>query len=253
MAVRVLFSKKGDKWLALDNAAAAKTFDMSHITWTVAFDGRNFGNLKTFDPGFSTPYEWTYSRDRLLEISPNQEIPKLQNKDKGFGGWCDAPDYRPLVLVNEPNYKDPSGWKPFHPDGSFINLLFPKFKAVVGVARNCLDTYQNKASPFNYVAKDLQIYKGYQNKAGQKLISIRLDLKHYKCDGPIEAAWTPHWFLMSKEITYVGNDLSVVDAGDYDNDGKSEMMFWYSGYNEDGYTLFYDDFKKRVDYHWKYH
>ncbi len=253
MAVRILFSKKGEKWLALDNAATAKTFDMSHITWTVAFDGRNLGDLKTFHPGFAIPYEWTYRRDRLLGISPNQEIPRIQNKEKEFQGWCSAPDYRPLVLVNEPNYKDPSAWRPFRPDGSCKKLLFTKFKAVVAVAHNCLNIQENKTSPFNYTARDLIIYKGYQNKAGEQLISIGLDSKQYNCDGPIETAWTPHWFLMGKEITYVGNHLSLVDAGDYDNDGKSEMMFWYSGYNKDGYTLFRDDFKNRFDYHWNYH
>lgn len=253
MAVRVLFSKNDEEWLALYNASAAEKIDISHIIWTAVFDGHNVGKLKTFDPGFTTSYEWTYSRDRLIGISPNQQIPKMQNKGKEFEGWCSAPDYRPVVLVNQPNYKDPSGWKPFRPDGSFKKVLFTKFKAVAGAAESCLDEQENKTSPYTYTAKDLLIYRGYQNKAGQKLISIGLDSKHYHCDGPIEPAWTPHWFLINQDIYYIGNDMSVIDAGDYDNDGKSEMMFWHSGYNEDGYTLFYNDFRKRVDYYWKYH
>jgi hypothetical protein len=38
----------------------------------------------------------------------------------------------------------------------------------------------------------------------------------------------------------------LVDAGDYDNDGKSELVFAIDCANEGGYELFYDDFKKHV-------
>ena len=46
--------------------------------------------------------------------------------------------------------------------------------------------------------------------------------------------------------------MELIDAGDYDNDGKSELLFWYSGYNRDGYILIYDDFRKSAEYIWGY-
>ena len=47
--------------------------------------------------------------------------------------------------------------------------------------------------------------------------------------------------------------LTLLDAGDYDGDGKSEVVFFLSGYNEDGYALFYDSFRKFVFHTWSYH
>jgi hypothetical protein len=59
--------------------------------------------------------------------------------------------------------------------------------------------------------------------------------------------------LVGDDTRYLGQDLTLVDAGDYDGDGASELLFWYSGYDEDGYTLVYDGGRKSVDYHWNYH
>ena len=51
----------------------------------------------------------------------------------------------------------------------------------------------------------------------------------------------------------MGRDLTLVDAGDYDENGASELLFWHSSDNEDGYTLVYDGLRKHVDYYWRYH
>ncbi len=45
----------------------------------------------------------------------------------------------------------------------------------------------------------------------------------------------------------------LVDAGDYDKDGKSELVFSIDRYNRGGYELFYDDFKKHVVLEFGYH
>ncbi len=74
-----------------------------------------------------------------------------------------------------------------------------------------------------------------------------------RCDGPRDDAWATHWFLIGDAIQFLGVNLSLVDVGDYDADGTAEVLFWYSGYNSDGYSLFYDGLQKRVDYLWNYH
>jgi hypothetical protein len=55
------------------------------------------------------------------------------------------------------------------------------------------------------------------------------------------------------KLKLLGKDLSPVDAGDFDSDGKSEWMFMYSGYNESGYCLFFENFSKKVEFNWVYH
>jgi len=45
----------------------------------------------------------------------------------------------------------------------------------------------------------------------------------------------------------------VVDAGDYDGDGKSELVFAINDYNRGGYRLFYDDFRQRAVFEFSHH
>jgi hypothetical protein len=47
--------------------------------------------------------------------------------------------------------------------------------------------------------------------------------------------------------------MELVDAADYDGDGKSELLFWQSAYNRDGYILIFDDLRQRIEYTWRYH
>jgi hypothetical protein len=63
------------------------------------------------------------------------------------------------------------------------------------------------------------------------------------------------WFAVdpSRSVVYLDSGIWLVDAGDYDNDGKSELVFSINRDNEGGYDLFYDDFKKRVVFEFNYH
>jgi len=47
--------------------------------------------------------------------------------------------------------------------------------------------------------------------------------------------------------------IMLVDAGDYDGDGDSEVIFWVSRYNHDGYVLFYKQLSRFVEFSWGYH
>ncbi len=52
----------------------------------------------------------------------------------------------------------------------------------------------------------------------------------------------------------LGSFVSLLDAGDYDNDGKSEVVFFLSqGENTDGFVLFDASFEKSVSLLWHYH
>ncbi len=58
--------------------------------------------------------------------------------------------------------------------------------------------------------------------------------------------------MTSDGARYLGSNLELVDAGDFDGDGTSEVLFRYSAYDEDGYTLFTDGLTKRTDRHRRY-
>ena len=45
----------------------------------------------------------------------------------------------------------------------------------------------------------------------------------------------------------------LVDAGDYDNDGSSELIFSIDDYDLGGYKIFYDKFEKHTAFEFGYH
>lgn len=54
-------------------------------------------------------------------------------------------------------------------------------------------------------------------------------------------------------ISLVGEEFSFLDAGDYDADGRSEVLCLLSGYNRGGYALLFDDFKRSAIFEFSYH
>jgi hypothetical protein len=64
-----------------------------------------------------------------------------------------------------------------------------------------------------------------------------------------------HWFAgdTPQTLKFLGSGLALIDAGDYDGDGHSELVFAKSGYNHDGYVLFSDDLAHSAEFGWSYH
>jgi hypothetical protein len=91
IAVRALFQKRGQEWVALSTEEDSQGVALGKTTWTVAFDGRSLGTITTVDPGFQTDFAWTYSRDRLLHVPPGQTVPRVVDNRAAFYGWCAAP------------------------------------------------------------------------------------------------------------------------------------------------------------------
>jgi hypothetical protein len=74
-------------------------------------------------------------------------------------------------------------------------------------------------------------------------------------DDPKDPMSAP-WFFVSPDGTVrrIGSFMSLLDAGDYDNDGKSEVVFLLSqGENTDGFVLFDASFEKQTSLLWHYH
>ena len=75
--------------------------------------------------------------------------------------------------------------------------------------------------------------------------------------GDVLLAFRAHpsvWFLVRKGVnTRIGGDLTLLDTGDYDGDGASEVIFQSSGYNRDGYILFHPRDGSKQEFHWSYH
>lgn len=250
--VRPLFLSKESAWISLSSAQTASPYIQVKMSWSVAFDGHSFGAIQTIDPGFTSPHSWTYTRDRLLNVASGDLAPSVANKSGQFSGWCQKPTVRPLIVVSDGQVEDPEKWKPADVSVHDLTHLFDDFKRNAGVAFVCASLLE-KGVPFEYVVRDLEAAKAYKNNSGRRLVTVRLK-NGSGCDGLIDKSWDRHSFLMvNSSIAYLGVGLELVDAGDYDGDGASELIFWFSGYNHDGYMLYSKNSTELIPFTWKYH
>lgn len=252
-SVRPLFVKKNAEWLALNTQEAAAGFGLDRIGWTAAFDGKNIGQFISTDPKKVISPEWTYPRDYLHALESGKALPEIKNKLKAFSGWCAAPQYYPIVLVSEPNFQDPEQWKRSTASIANMKELFRAFREATKDALLCQVSDNGKPKPYKYGQNYLQIVAVYKSTQNKQLVSVTLRKQYSACDSELGWPDTPIWLLLNNTVRNIGNNLTLIDAGDYDKDGKSEVIFWYSGYNRDGYVLFYNDFRSRADFIWSYH
>jgi hypothetical protein len=220
---RIMFASDGARWESLASRNAETAPNATGVTWTVALDGRSIGTLALEDatPGSPKRKDWFYSRDKLF--APVGNYPPANNRGT-FAGWCEAPSRRPLVLVSRPMVADPSAWKPVPSTKDYPDKLYRPMKLVTDRTNvyRCRDPEGAKPEPFDFRAEDLKIYKVYRSKTGSTLVSIGLDREKNGCDGPVESAWWYQWFLLRDEtVDFIGSGMEMVDAGDYDGDGRS--------------------------------
>lgn len=249
---RIMFQRTANGWTSLDFPES--TPSITKQTWSIAFDGRQPGTVRLIEPPEKTGESGKAPlKDKLFGTKGH--IPVHANLN-AFSGWCDTPTTRPLVLVSQPFTSDPAGWKPFSVPAEYKLQLFDQFKKSLGtrIPSRCNDQEGAKEEAFHFDTGDLSIFKGYQSKSEGTLVSIGLNPEKSGCDGPPDSAWSNRWFyIRDKRINLIGIGLELVDSGDYDGDGLSELLFWKTAYNQNGYALVFDNLRKTTEYVWNYH
>jgi hypothetical protein len=254
--VRVLFQKNATDWEAFPNncpdQGCLKTISSKYpreLTWTIVFDGRDLGQVTG-----RTPKEFElYSHVGLQVVVSNGAIPTVGKRSAEYGGSTDASVYRPLVAVSRPYFKDPESWKPSNLPADMIRLFRQEFRKRFPTVSNCTSPADAAEKPWLYNDENIRILKRYSSNRHWSVVQVRLG--EYRCNGPPDDPFFDYWFALSptNDITLLGNGLWLVDAGDYDNDGKSELVFAIDRYNQGGYELFYADFKKHATFEFGYH
>ena len=100
---------------------------------------------------------------------------------------------------------------------------------------------------------------GYAASTGWRIGRVSLKAEDYRCDGPLpdvgESAFSALTVAVAPDgrMMDLGFDMQLLDAGDYDADGRSELVFMYSHYNSDGYKLFANGFADQESFGFSYH
>ena len=252
--VRILFYKIDNDWETILDPEKIIKYYPKNVMWTIAFDGRNLGKIESVDDTTSSKYESFYARDKFHNPTTKFPIPKVGNLTSEFTGWPGGETLRPLILSSTGKFADPEKWRPFRPEKKVKHILFDVIKKSIGQVYK-VDYDTNKRTPFNYTENDLTISKSYKSASSDQLIQLGFDIPQIDCGGPVEPECKSLWFYLPivQKPFFIGKKMNLIDAGDYDGDGRSEIVFWKAGYNLDGYILFYDRFTKKVEYLWGYH
>lgn len=213
--IRLAFEKTAVGW-----KVATPPLRPTRMEWTIAFDGKNIGNVES-EPD---PKEGLTPMQTIL--TPVAAIPAIGAPSKDFAGlMADGPGRvrRPLVAVSKPYFRDPDEWKraPKLPN-DIADLVRKAFRRDYPRVDRCKD---EEVVEHNWKFPDsaLEFPIAYASNKRTFLVQARLSTPG-ECgyvDDPDDPLSDP-WFFVSADGTVrrIGSFMSLLDAGDYDNDGQ---------------------------------
>ena len=255
--VRVVFEKRNGEWQPFpsecDSPLCLKKLASSYperINWTIAFDGKKVGQLVTQRPD---GYLW-YGDVGQQQIIGRDPAPIVGTRSREFGGWSEAMVYRPLVANSKPFYEDPEKWKPIDLSSTMAVDLRKAFRTKFPKLCRYIGDDETKVEAFSYKDEDVNVVKSYESNRGWKVARLHLEAI-YCADTEAGFYIDDPWFVVEPDglVTYLDSGMSLVDAGDYDNEKQSELLFSINRDNEGGYEIFYDSFRKHATFKFSYH
>jgi len=242
--IRIAFQYKDGIWKALPSKAKRQAgwlvpvYDYPReIDWNLTFNGKKIGEFRSY-----CPLKWSESSDiGLAEPDRKAHIPLIKAGAKNFLYWGDPwavpPHSRPLVASSGSYFDDPDNWRPLVPLPQPSRTLISAYRKALGSEANHLRN------------KQISVKQCYRSRHGDELISLAVPSSEVK--GEYDYV---QWFhVQGNRISFLGSSLELIDAGDYDHDGYSEIVFHKGGYDYDAYVLVYDDLRKQLKFGWSYH
>jgi hypothetical protein len=255
-AVRVVFAKRGDVCQPFPSECrdqgCLKSISASYpekVQWTISFDGRSLGQLTA-----RTRKEFEFYSDiGFQDVVSGGTVPSVGERSDKYAGFLGSPVYRPLIADSQSNSTDPDHWKPGQLSPAAIAAVRREFRKKFPRVTNCRTPDENIAKPWAYADENMKLLKVYSSAKNWSVVQIAL--QPYRCDGPEDHEFLDQWFAVSpeREVGILDEGMWLVDAGDYDNDGKSELVFSISRYNRGGYEIFSNDFGQHATFEFGYH
>lgn len=246
--IRPAFERTSTGWSEVNGSSLP-----SRMTWTIAFDGKNLGHVEV--EGGADPIGGLTAFQKIL--TPMGHIPSVGQPSTSFAGLegLTTKVRRPLVVVSEPYFRDPDGWKRSIVPDQIAALVRKTFRHDYPHVDLCND---EKVVERNWKFPDTALTLPVAYSSNQRSFLIEADLNAGDCgyvDDPNDPLSMP-WFLVSSDgvVKRIGSFMTLLDAGDYDNDGKSELIFFLSQPEDtDGFVLFDATLRKQAALLWTYH
>jgi hypothetical protein len=254
-AVRVVFEKRQNEWRAFPSRCPDEQCLSSltskypqKVQWTVAFDGKTLGHVTSTTP----PRYNYYAEEGLQNLADTSSAPTVGNQSRDFGGYTAESVYRPLVTNSLPFVSDPDRWKRSPLSGEQVAKVRRAFRKHFG--KLCqLD--KDELKPLPYTDESVKVVSSYNSLTGWAVARVHVQSAVDCADTEAGFEIDDSWFAVNPrmEAQHLDDGMWLVDAGDYDNDGQSELVFSIDRDNCGGYELFYDNFRRRVVFEYSYH
>jgi hypothetical protein len=255
--IRPAFEKNCTGWHDVTTGAIP-----ADMVWTVAFDGKNLGEVRSnAEPRHSNPIKARFGYLTFVHwiVTPANSIPFVGAPSQQFAGLLamgPGKARRPLVLVSKPFVSDPDGWKHvLKPPDEIATLVRAAFRHDFPQVVRCKEE-QVLQRNWKFPDSSLSLPVAYASNKNSFLVEVSLNAG--ECgyvDDPNDTLSDP-WFFVSADgnVRRIGSFMSLLDAGDYDNDGRSELIFFLSQPEDtDGFVLFDADLHKQGSLLWRYH
>ena len=254
--VRILFTRKDSKWIAYQSECSEpeclRTITNQYpqnVHWFVGMDSHKIGEVMA-----RTPRDFGFYAHIGLQDIVSGTAPVIGKRSYEFSGFGGGEVYRPLVTVSKPHFKDPALWKRAKVT-SYIRKQAYTLLRDKGPSVCKEDPSEAQAVvPLRYGAEDLAI-RAHRSKDGWLIMTIGVEGAYYCDGGDGDGSLDVQTFAVNPTGTaqFLGAGLVFVDAGDYDGDRRSELMFALSLYNKGGYLLFSDDLTEQARFVFSYH
>jgi hypothetical protein len=191
------------------------------FSWDVCFSGRGEGQLTAMliadgMPTTTPPYILR-SEDRA---------PWRTRRSSDYAGWLPTPVYKPILLMSSLNSscKDPEKWKQ-----AGAEKAKAKIPAMIATLREKFATAEPGFSPYEFNDKNVKVFRSWVSPKQGLYVALKTKIK----DSPIET------FRLSPDglVSYLGRDMMLVDSGDFDGDGATELLFKRRAEKKDIYEL----------------
>ena len=237
----------------------------SKIRWTVAFNGKSLGEVESAPVASpqATSEKITGPSNVQSILTPADKIPTVGKPEGKFNGNFETIIRRPLVVVSEPQFADPDHWTLRQLPSQVMSEVRSSFRRTFRHVRQCDASGEALKGDWKVPDSEIVITKSYGSNKSEFIVETKV--LHNKClfnvDGDdFQSLGGNQLFhaTFNREAAFLGLQWELVDAGDYDADGKSEVIFYVAEGKDidietEGYVLFYDDFRHNVRFVWENH
>jgi len=192
------------------------------FSWDVCFSGRGEGQLTSMliadgMPTTTPPYA----------LRAEDRAPWRTRRSSDYAGWLPTPVYKPILLMSSLNSscKDPEKWKQ-----AGAEKARGKIPVMIESLRKDFASNDPGVAPYEFSDKDVKAFRSWTSPKQGTFVALRTKPKEQ----------TIETFQISPqgEVTHLGRDMMLVDAGDFDGDGSTEILFKRRADKKDVYALF---------------